>query len=520
MNKSTRFTVAISLIVAMGGFLMGFDASVISGVVGFIELEFSLTKLELGWAVASLTLAATPAMMVAGPLSNRLGRKPVLKMAAVLFFVSAIASALAPGFVSLVIARMIGGLGVGAALIVAPMYIAEIAPAGMRGRLVSLNQLNIVIGISVAFFSNYLILTLGQSDVAFAEVLRLGDWGWRWMLGIEALPALLYFFALMLVPESPRWLAMHDRDVEALEIFGKASGGEQARANLAAVRASLKAEVAEPSASIRQLFRPAMKLVMTIGISVAILQQITGINSVFFYAPMIFEQSGIGTDASFMQAILVGIVNLVFTIVAILLIDKLGRRPLLGFGLAGIAVCMLTLAYGFGTATYTLTQDGIDGLPAQVDREHIARLTDVLYDSDVAFREAVSAAISAEVFRQNESQLVSAAITINPTLILIGILGFVASFAVSLGPVMWVLFSELFPNQLRGLAVSFAGLVNSLVSFGVQLVFPWELENLGNSGTFLVYGVFAIVGLVLVMRILPETKGRSLEELEKVLIKV
>ena len=503
----------------MGGFLMGFDASVISGVVGFIEREFSLTKLQLGWAVASLTLAATPAMMVAGPLSNRLGRKPVLSLAAVLFAVSAVASAVAPDFLWLVIARMIGGLGVGAALIVAPMYIAEIAPAQMRGRLVSLNQLNIVIGISAAFFSNYLILTLGQSEVALAETLRLGDLGWRWMLGIEALPAVLYFLALMLVPESPRWLAMHARDAEALQVFTKVSGSSQATADLAAVRDSLKAEVAEPRTSIRQLFRPAMKLVLTIGISVAILQQITGINSVFFYAPMIFEQSGIGTDASFMQAILVGIVNLVFTIVAIVLIDRVGRRPLLGFGLAGIAVCMLTLAYGFGTATYTLTHDAIDALPAQVDRLRIAPLADVVYDSDVAFRDAVSAQISADIFREHESRLVRAAITIDPMLILFGILGFVASFAMSLGPVMWVLFSELFPNQLRGLAISFAGLVNSAVSFGVQLVFPWELENVGNSGTFLIYGVFAILGLVFVMRILPETKGRSLEELEKELVR-
>ena len=509
----------ISLIVAMGGFLMGFDASVISGVVGFIEREFSLTKLQLGWAVASLTLAATPAMMIAGPLSNRLGRKPVLKLAAVLFAISAIASAAAPDFLWLVIARMLGGLGVGAALIVAPMYIAEIAPAGMRGRLVSLNQLNIVIGISVAFFSNYLILTLGQSDAQLAEALRLGDFSWRWMLGIETLPAVLYFFALMLVPESPRWLAMHGRDGEALQVFTRVGGSDQATADLAAVRASLKAEVAEPRASIRQLFRPAMKLVLTIGISIAILQQITGINSVFFYAPMIFEQSGIGTDASFMQAILVGIVNLVFTMVAIVLIDRIGRRPLLGFGLAGIAVCMLILAYGFGAATYTLTPDAIEALPAQVDRERISPLTDVRYDSDVSFREAVSAQIGADVFRQNESQLVRAAITISPMLILLGILGFVASFAVSLGPVMWVLFSELFPNQVRGLAISFAGLVNSAVSFGVQLVFPWELENLGNSATFLLYGLFAILGLAFVMRILPETKGRSLEELEAQLVK-
>ena len=442
-----------------------------------------------------------------------------MKIAAVLFAVSAIASAVAPDFLSLVVARMIGGLGVGAALIVAPMYIAEIAPAGQRGRLVSLNQLNIVIGISVAFFSNYLILTVGQSDSALAEALRVGDWGWRWMLGVETLPAVLYFLALMLVPESPRWLAMHGRDDEALQVFARVNGGEQASAELAAVRASLKAELAEPRASIRQLFQPAMKLVLTIGISVAILQQITGINSVFFYAPMIFEQSGIGTDASFMQAILVGIVNLVFTIIAILLIDKLGRRPLLGFGLAGIAVCMLTLAYGFGTATYTLTSDAIDALPAEIDRGRIVALKDVVHDSDVAFRKAISERIGADVFRQNESQLVSAAITINPMLILLGILGFVASFSVSLGPVMWVLFSELFPNQLRGLAISFAGLVNSAVSFGVQLVFPWELENLGNSGTFLAYGVFALLGLGFVMRILPETKGRSLEELEKLLVK-
>jgi MFS family permease len=211
-----------------------------------------------------------------------------------------------------------------------------------------------------------------------------------------------------------------------------------------------------------------MRLVLAIGISVAILQQITGINAVFFYAPMIFEQSGIGTDAACMQAVLVGIVNLVFTVLAILLIDKLGRRPLLGFGLAVIAACMLLLAYGFGSAVYS-----------------------------------------------ESGQLVE----INATLILIGILGFVAGFAISLGPVMWVLFSELFPNRLRGIAISFVGLINSSVSFIVQLVFPWELENFGNSMTFLIFGLFAILGLVVVMKLLPETKGKSLEELEAELVR-
>jgi SP family arabinose:H+ symporter-like MFS transporter len=453
-----RYVIRVALTVALGGFLMGFDASVISGVVTFIEPEFHLTKIELGWSVASLTLTATLAMMVAGPLSDRLGRRPVLKIAALLFAASAVASAVAHSFVTLVAARMLGGFGVGAALIIAPMYIAEVSPAAMRGRMVSFNQLNIVIGISAAFFSNFVVLRLGQSDIAWAEAARFAEWNWRWMLGVEALPAILYFVALFGVPESPRWLVMNGRDADARRVMERVSGSAQAAADLESVKASLRTEQSTKRATLRELFRPAMRRVLGIGVAVAILQQATGINSVFFYAPMIFEQSGIGTDASFMQAVLVGLVNLVFTVLAILFIDRLGRRPLLGVGLAGIAACMLLLSYGFASAE------------------------------------------------------------MNPTIILVGILGFVASFAVSLGPVMWVLFSELFPNRLRGLAISLVGLINSGVSFAIQLVFPWELETLGNSATFLIYGLFAIAGLFIVLRFLPETKGKSLEELEVELV--
>ena len=520
MTAQLRYTVTVALIVALGGFLMGFDASVISGVVSFIGPEFNLTRIELGWSVASLTLTATLAMMVSGPLSDRLGRRPVLRIAAALFAVSALASAVAPDFISLVAARMLGGLGVGAALIIAPMYIAEIAPAKIRGRMVSFNQLNIVIGISAAFFSNYLILRLGASDLGWAQALNLADWNWRWMLGVEAIPAIVYFVALFAVPESPRWLVMHDRDDEALEIMERVGDAERARAGLQAVRDSLGAEAGAEKAAFRELFQPAMRLVLTIGLSVAILQQITGINSVFFYAPMIFEQSGIGTDASFLQAVLVGLVNLVFTVLAILTIDRLGRRPLLMFGLTGIAVCMLVLSYGFGSATYALDDEAVATLPETLERESLATLRDETYDSDVAFRRAVVEAVGPEAYDEHRSALVSAAISMNPALILAGILGFVASFAISLGPVMWVLFSELFPNRVRGLAISFVGLVNSAVSFGVQLVFPWELENLGNSLTFLIYAVFAIVGLVIVIRLVPETKGRSLEQLQAELVKV
>lgn len=519
MSPSNRYMATIALFVALGGFLMGFDASVISGVVGFIEVEFSLTKIQVGWSVSSLALTATLAMMLSGPLSDRIGRRPVLRLAAILFALSAVLSALAPNFLWLVIARMLGGLGVGAALIIAPMYIAEMAPPESRGRLVSFNQLNIVIGISVAFFSNYLILTLGESGAAWVEALRLGDWNWRWMLGIETLPAVLYFVALLFVPESPRWLALHGRDGEALAVLERVGDRERAAASLHEIREAIEAERDLGRVSPKTLLHPSLRLVMTIGISVGILQQITGINAVFFYAPIIFEQSGIGTNASFMQAVLVGLVNVALTIVAMALIDRIGRRPLLGFGLAGIAVCMLTLAWGFGSATYRLDQAAVDALPAGIDRQQLALIVDTTYDSDTEFREALFGSIGEGTYKQFESEIVSSAISMNPTLILLAILGFVASFAVSIGPIMWVLFSELFPNRVRGVAISFVGLINSGVAFLVTFIFPWQLETLGNAGTFLIYGLFAVAGLAFVMRILPETKGRSLEELETILIK-
>ena len=275
----------------------------------------------------------------------------------------------------------------------------------------------------------------------------------------------------------------------------------------------------EEKLPIRELFKPALRLVLSIGLVIGILQQITGINSVFFYAPMIFEQSGIGTDASFSQAILVGVINLVFTVLAILLIDKLGRKPLLIFGVSGIAICMFLLAYSFNQATYTLTNESVVSLPSEINQEKLIPLLNQTYNDDVSFKNALKESLGEVTAQTYESELITAAVSMNSYLILICILGFVASFAISLGPVMWVLFSELFPNWIRGLAISFVGLVNSGVSFSVQLVFPWELANFGSSITFLIYGVFAAVGLVFIIFKLPETKGKSLEELEKILVK-
>jgi SP family arabinose:H+ symporter-like MFS transporter len=271
--------------------------------------------------------------------------------------------------------------------------------------------------------------------------------------------------------------------------------------------------------SIKDLFSKSMRLVIVIGVVVGVLQQITGINSVFFYAPMIFEQSGIGTDASFVQAILVGLVNLVFTVLAIMFIDKLGRKPLLSFGVAGIAICMMLLAYGFSDATYTLTVESITALPAEISASSLEPIMGITYESDTDFKTALGTVLSMDQISAAESALITAAIKMNPMLILIAILGFVASFAISIGPVMWVLFSELFPNKIRGLAISFVGLINSAVSFLVQWIFPWELATLGSTWTFLIYGLFAAFGLIFIVKYIPETKGRSLEELEKILIK-
>jgi MFS family permease len=440
-------------------------------------------------------------------------------IASILFFISALYSALSPNFAHLIIARMIGGFGVGAALIIAPMYIAEISPPKIRGRLVSFNQLNIVLGISVAFFTNYLILQLGKSEASWAQSLHFDLYNWRWMLGLESLPAILYFLFLFFVPDSPRWLIMQGRKEEAIEIMEKMSSKEEAETEMKNILQSIEEDKHKEKAHIRELFLPAMRLVLTIGIVIAILQQITGINSVFFYAPMIFEQTGIGKDASFIQAIIIGLTNLVFTVVAILVVDRFGRKPLLIFGIAGIILSMSLLGTSFKKAEYTLTAQSITQLSEIEGYDRLNQIEGTTYQSDIQFKKAIADILGEQALVKHQGTIISSAIDINPWLVLIGIIGFVASFAVSLGPVMWILFSELFPNRLRGLAISFAGFINSAISFTVQLLLPWELANIGNAGTFFIYGGFAVLGFIFVISIVPETKGKSLEELEKILVR-
>jgi len=364
-----------------------------------------------------------------------------------------------------------------------------------------------------------MILKYSQSNTGWAQFLHLKEYNWRWMLGIQALPALTYFILLFIVPESPRWLIMHNQLDKAKEILSKMNGKDKVNEIVDSVRKGLNSGEKKEKASLKELLNPTLKLVLIAGLVVAITQQITGINSVFYYAPMIFAQTGIGTNAAFSQAIMVGIINLIFTIVAMLLIDRLGRKPLLIIGVSGVVITMFLLTYAFGTATYTLTAEKTKNLSSEIDQKKLSPLFDKVYQSDVDFNKAISSALGADVVKKHNDVIVSSAIKMNSILVLIGILGFVASFAISLGPVMWVLLSELFPNHVRGLAISFVGFINSAISFTVQLVFPWELVKLGNSTTFFIYGVFGVIGLAFIIFKLPETKGRTLEELEIQLVR-
>jgi MFS family permease len=337
------------------------------------------------------------------------------------------------------------------------------------------------------------------------------------MLGIEAIPAILYFFGLFTVPKSPRWLIVQGKEKLATQVMSKFYSAEEARREIQEITNSIRKTTSTTNASYFEIFKPAMRLVLTIGLVVSVLQQITGINAVFFYAPMIFEQSGIGTNASFVQAVLVGITNLIFTIIAIAVIDRLGRKPLLTLGVGGIVIFMGLLAYGFHSSSYKLEKESLSQFPDGI-ASSLTKIVGVSYENDIAYKKALNETLGLEKAKIYEAELIKVAIGLNPNLILIGILGFVACFAVSLGPVMWVLFSELFPSRIRGIAISFVGFINSVVSALVQFIFPWELSHLGSATTFLIYGIFALIGLILVVKIIPETKGRSLEKLEKELV--
>ncbi|MDQ6473019.1 sugar porter family MFS transporter [Flavobacterium sp. LHD-80] len=512
MKKS----IFVAFIVSLGGFLFGFDAGIISGVMSYAGPEFNLNDFQTGWVVSSPSFTAMFAMLISGRLSDIIGRKKLLILAAFLYVLSIILSAFTINYEMLYIARMIGGIAFGIALVIAPTYIAEISLAESRGKLVSIQQLNIVLGFFAAFLSNYYfnyLHTSGQTSFLTEENV------WRWMLGIVLIPSIVYYILLFFVPESPRWLFTQKRDFEAQKVLVAMHGSEKAGIETKNILESLSEEKqSTEKVQLKDLFKPALKFVFTVGLVIGVLQQITGINAIYFYATSIFKQTGIGNNASFSSGVLLSFITVVFTIVAMFLIDKMGRRPLLLIGVAGIAISMALCAYGFKEAKYQLTKQEISKFDISIQNKLIP-IADKVYENDIAFKNEMKTLLGDQTYAKNEGIILENATEMNAVLVLIGVMGFIGCFAFSLGPVMWVLLSELFPNRYRGLAIGVIGFVNSFASWVVQQVFPWELSNLGNALTFLIFGTIALIGFIILLKILPETKGKSLEQIETDFVK-
>ncbi|HTY36846.1 MAG TPA: sugar porter family MFS transporter [Bacteroidota bacterium] len=443
-----QFIGLVTVVAALGGLLFGYDTAVIAGAIGFLQTHFQLDPAMKGWAAASALLGCVIGVSFAGSFSDRMGRKKTLVLSGVLFLASAIGTSLPNAFSLFVLFRMLGGVGVGIASMASPMYIAEISPARVRGRMVSVNQFAIVTGILVIYFVNYFIVQGG--DEAWNV-----ETGWRWMFASGALPSSIFLILLFLVPESPRWLIEKGKNKEAKGVLAKIGGEIYAEKEEQSIMSTLNQEVE----SLSQLFTSGWRKVMLLGIGLAILQQVTGINVFLYYAPEIFKKLGSGADAAMLQTIVVGAVNLGFTIVAIWTVDRLGRKPLMIIGSVGMGISLVAM-----------------GLAAQF------------------------AVVSLWV--------------------LICILAYIACFALSVGPVTWVILSEIYPTRLRGRALSVATFCLWGANFVVSQTFPMMDENpdllarFNHGFPFYVYAFFCVILLLTVLFAVPETKGRTLEEIE------
>lgn len=438
------YLLLLTLTGALGGFLFGYDTAVINGANQFLKAYFELDSVGEGLASSSAIIGCIPGALVAGFLSDRFGRKRVLLLAAALYAASALLSAVPRTFDQFLVARFIGGLGIGVSSMVCPIYIAEVAPGPWRGRLGSLFQLGIVTGIFVTLFINARIQTLGDEAWNIAS-------GWRWMLGAELAPALMLAAMQFVVPESPRWLAAAGRENEARTILEKAGGAAHADIELAAVRDALRQE----EGRFLELFRGVCRRPMLIAVLLMAFSQFSGINAIMYYSTSIFTTAGVGVADAFTASVLIGLVNVIFTFVAIALVDRVGRRGLL---LAGLAIQVVAL--------------GAVGLMLQAGASGPALLT--------------------------------------------AILAFIAAFAMALGPVPWIVCSEIFPTRTRGRAMSVATFTIWTACYLVAQTFPMLRDSavVGPARTFWIYGACSLAALVFVFRMVPETKGRSLEEIE------
>ncbi|RZK68184.1 MAG: MFS transporter [Pedobacter sp.] len=452
IQKSSSYLYLVCLVAALGGFLFGFDTAVISGTISLVTRDFGLNAISEGWFVSCALLGCIIGVIISGKLSDRFGRKIVLILSAFLFLTSALGCMYATSFTWLIAFRLIGGVGIGVASMVSPLYISEFAPSRLRGTMVSLYQLALTIGIVTAYFTNaYLSNHSGDNFASLSATKILSQEVWRAMLGLGALPALIFLFSLFLVPESPRWLLSRGQKGKAEKILIKIDGESAARKELDA----FTQEGTMEEGSLKTLFKPVYRKALWIGLLLPFLSQVCGINAVIYYGPRILEQAGFTLNNALGGQVTIGLVNVVFTFVAIFTVDRWGRKPLLYVGIGGAVISLIIIGLLF--------QFGV----------------------------------------------------ISGPWILIFILAFIACFAFSFGPVCWVVIGEIFPNGIRGKAMSLATLTLWIGNFFVGQLTPIMLQGLGSSWTFWIFAICCSPALYLTWKLIPETKGRTLEEIDQ-----
>ena len=445
---------AITLVASLGGFMFGFDMAVVSGVLPLVQKQFALTAAQEGWFVSSALLGCIIGVAISGELTDRLGRKNPLLLTAILFVLSALGCAFMPSLSGVIISRLIGGIGIGIASNVVPLYISEIAPSHIRGRLVTYYQLALTLGILVAYLSNAALLSNASPTDIASSATALGNIFhgevWRGMLGLGVIPAALFLFGLFLIPESPRWLLKNGRTEEAVAIISSITN--EPEETVSAAQSKITGHL--DKGSYKELFAPQMRRALLIGIFLPLFSQFSGINAIIYYGPSILNNAGISLSNSLISQIIFGLANMLFTLVAIWKVDSWGRRPL----------------YIFGTAGATLT----------------------LIATGVCFYVGATSSIW----------------------LLVCVLGFLACFAFSIGPLKFVVASEIFPNAIRGRALAISIMVMWVADTIVGQLTPILLKRIGSAGTFWFFAFFCLVAFIVVYKLLPETKGKSLEQIE------
>lgn len=461
MKSKVNFSylIFLSVVAALGGFLFGYDAAVISGTISQVTARFSLDEIQVGWFVGCALIGSIIGVLMAGKLSDRWGRKVTMLVAAVFFSVSGIACAFVGSFEQLVVARILGGIGIGVVSIVSPLYISEVSIAQYRGRLVSLYQLAVTIGFLGAYLTNFQLLHFSQSGAVFntgwMNLVFVSE-VWRGMLGFCSLPAILFFCIIFFIPESPRWLILKGRDERAVGIFRKIYLSEvEVDTQLQDTKSVVQSET---KSDWKFLLQPGIFKAVLIGAAIAILGQFMGVNAVLYYGPTIFEEAGLsGGDALFSQ-VLVGIVNVVTTVIAVFIIDKVGRKKLVYYGVSGMVLSLLLIGFYFHFSESM-------GLPN--------------------------------------------------SFLLFFFLFYVFCCAISISAVIFVLLSEMYPTRIRGMAMSIAGFALWIGTYLVGQLTPWMLQNLTPTGTFLLFALMCVPYMLIVWKLIPETTGKSLEEIER-----